>query len=39
MYFLAQKSGADLIKLFWCKFTQSFCKLGRFITVNKIVSV
>ncbi len=26
----------NLIKLFWCKFTHSFCKLDRFVNVKNI---
>jgi hypothetical protein len=32
--FIVQAPGVNQIKLFWHKFTDTFCKLGRFINVN-----
>ncbi len=32
-------TGVDLIKLFWCKFKHSFCKLDLFMEVQQILRV
>ncbi len=36
--FIVQAPGADLIKTFWCKFTDSFCKLDNFTSIRFFVS-
>ncbi len=37
--FITYPPGVDLIKLFWHKFTYSFCKLGLFIITQQIFTV